>query len=144
MWGSHEYAYSTRTVAAEIAQSTWTGLSCYAQPKIQQAIAGCAGLDFEYGGAITTHMVVVPQFEIQTEHYSIWQCPCELAPFPCSCRDQTDDLDALDELDDLLELVCNRHRTNETTLPTTAGVWTTQTRADLFVAATPEPASVSN
>ena len=63
--------------------------ACYAQTEriLQQAIAGCAGVDFEYGLAITTHMPM----------------PLRLSVLRSVAEIRIDDLDALDELDDLLE-----------------------------------------
>lgn len=54
---------------------------------IEAAIAGCLGLDFEYGAAVTTHMAAPLRF-------SVLRSVAEI---------RIDDLDTLDELDDLID-----------------------------------------
>ena len=56
---------------------------------ISEAIAGCLGVDFEYGGAVTTHISVPLKF-------SILRSVAEI---------RIDDLDVLDELDVLLDAI---------------------------------------
>src|SRR5258708_10037841 len=54
---------------------------------VETGIAGCVGIDAEYGQAITTHMAMPLRF-------SVLKSAAEI---------RIDDLDALDELDDLIE-----------------------------------------
>lgn len=54
---------------------------------IEQGIAGCLGVDFEYGAAVTTHMAV----------------PLRDSVLRSVAEIKINDLDDLDELDDLLE-----------------------------------------
>lgn len=63
--------------------------SCAAQTEgvIEWAIAGCIGVDTEYGGAVTTHMAMPLRFSVLRSVAQI----------------KIDDLDALDELDEILE-----------------------------------------
>lgn len=56
---------------------------------VEELIAGCLGVDFEYGMAVTTHMAM-PQ------RYSAVRAVAEI---------RLDDLDALDALDDLIDRV---------------------------------------
>ena len=63
--------------------------ACFAQSEqtLSDAVAGCAGLDFEYGKALTTHMPM----------------PLRFSALRSVAEIHIDDLDALDELDELLD-----------------------------------------
>jgi len=57
--------------------------------EVEQLIAGCLGVDFEYGMAVTLHMAMPQRFNAARAAAEI----------------KLDDLDALDELDELLDRV---------------------------------------
>jgi hypothetical protein len=75
-------------------------IACSAQTEdiVEQAIAGCAGLDNEYGKSITKHMAMPLRF-------SVLKSVAEI---------KIDDLDALDDLDDLIQAVDSALRKRNT------------------------------
>lgn len=56
---------------------------------LEELIAGCLGIDFEYGMAVTTHMAMPQRF----------------SALRAVAKIRIDDLDALDELDDILDRI---------------------------------------
>jgi hypothetical protein len=83
-----EYDWNPYNLPRELHEAIGLVNTCFAQSEqmLQDAIAGCAGLDFEYGKAITTHMAMPLRF-------SVFHSVAEI---------RIDDLDALDELDALI------------------------------------------
>jgi hypothetical protein len=64
-----------------------TTSAAHTESCVDEAIAGCLGVDYEYGQAVTTHMTMPLRFDVLRSAAEI----------------RIDDLDALDELDDLLD-----------------------------------------
>jgi hypothetical protein len=64
-----------------------TTSAAHTESCVDEAIAGCLGIDYEYGQAVTTHMPMKLRFDVL-------RSTAEL---------RIDNLDALDELDDLLD-----------------------------------------
>lgn len=83
------YEFDPRKLPLELLAAIGLATSSAAQTEniIEQGIAGCSGLSFEYGAAITTHMVMPLRF-------SVLRSVAEI---------RIDDLDSLDELDQLLD-----------------------------------------
>lgn len=84
-----EYDFNPYNLPQElmVAIGLVTANAAQTESVIEWAIAGCLGVDTEYGAAATTHMPMPLRF-------SILRSVAEI---------RIDDLDALDELDDLLE-----------------------------------------
>jgi hypothetical protein len=82
------YDFDPRNLPQEYLTAIGIAVASSAQTEsvIELAIAGCLGVDQEYGAAITTHMAAPLRF-------SVLRSVAEI---------KIDDLDALDELDDLL------------------------------------------
>jgi hypothetical protein len=82
------YDFDPYNLPQKLLTAIGLALTCYAQTErmIQDAIAGCLGVDQEYGAAVTTHMAMPLRF-------SILRSVAEI---------RIDDLDALDELDELI------------------------------------------
>ena len=66
-----------------------TAATAQTENEVEQLIAGCLGIDFEYGMAVTLHMTMPQRFSAARSAAEI----------------RLDDLDALDELDGLLDRV---------------------------------------
>jgi hypothetical protein len=66
-----------------------TTSAAHTESCVDEAIAGCLGVDYEYGQAVTTHMTMPLRF-------SVLRSAAEI---------RIDDLDALDELDVLLDRI---------------------------------------
>jgi hypothetical protein len=64
-----------------------TTSAAHTESCLDEAIAGCLGIDYEYGQAVTTHMTMPLRFNVLKSAAEI----------------RINDLDALDELDDLLD-----------------------------------------
>jgi hypothetical protein len=64
-----------------------TTSAAHTESCVDEAIAGCLGIDHEYGQAVTTHMTMPLRFDVLRSAAEI----------------RIDDLDALDALDDLLD-----------------------------------------
>lgn len=86
-----EYEWNPYELPEKLRAAIGLAIACYAQTEsmMQEAIAGCAGLDFEYGGAVTTHMTM----------------PLRLSVLRSVAEIRIDNLDDLDELDRLLSLM---------------------------------------
>ena|SRR6266851_1836539 len=84
-----EYDFDPRNLPQTLLAAIGLMTTCAAQTEfcVETAIAGCVGIDAEYGQAITTHMAMPLRF-------SVLKSAAEI---------RIDDLDALDELDDLIE-----------------------------------------
>lgn len=82
------YDFDPHNLPPKLLAAIGLALTSYAQTErmIQDAIAGCLGVDSEYGAAVTTHMAMPLRF-------SVLKSVAEI---------RIDDLDALDELDDLI------------------------------------------
>jgi hypothetical protein len=85
------YDFSPYNLPQDLLAAIGRVVACAAQTEhiVQMAIAGCAGIDFEYGGAITTHM----------------NMPLRFSALRATAEIKIDDLDALDELDDLIDAI---------------------------------------
>src|SRR5882724_10094125 len=66
-----------------------TTSAAYTESCVDEAIAGCLGVDYEYGQAVTTHMTMPLRF-------SVLKSAAEI---------RIDDVDALDRLDDLVDRI---------------------------------------
>jgi hypothetical protein len=84
-----EYDWNPYTLPSNMLEAIGMVTACYAQSEaiLQDAIAGCARVDFQTGKAITTHMAMPLRFDVLRAVGEI----------------NVDDLDALDELDEHLE-----------------------------------------
>jgi hypothetical protein len=84
-----EYDFNPYSLPSEMLEAIGLVTACHAQSELflQDAIAGCAGLDFMYGRAITTHMAMPLRFDVLRSVAEI----------------HIDDLDVLDELDGHLD-----------------------------------------
>lgn len=85
---SKEYDFDPRNLPPELLNAIGLAIASFAQTEqiMESAIAGCLGIDSEYGAAITTHMPAPLRF-------SVLKSVAEI---------RIDDLDVLDELDELL------------------------------------------
>jgi len=83
-----EYDFDPHNLPQEYLVAIGLAVASSAQTEkiIEMAIAGCLGVDAEYGAAVTTHMTAPLRFGVLRSVAEI----------------RIDDLDALDELDDLL------------------------------------------
>lgn len=83
-----EYDFNPNTLPKELLEAIGLMTACAAQTEyvVQEAIAGCLGVDIEYGKAITTHMAM----------------PLRFSALRSAAEIRIDDLDALDKLDELL------------------------------------------
>ena len=86
-----KYDYSPYNLPPEILRAIGLLIACSAQTEdiFKSAVAGCLGLDYEYGVAATTHMPM----------------PLRLSVLRSAAEIRIDDLDILDELDDLIGLI---------------------------------------
>lgn len=86
-----EYDFDPRNLPHDLLAAIGLAITSSTQTEhiMQDAIAGCAGIDAEYGRAITTHMPMPLRF-------SVLRSVAEI---------HIDDLDHLDELDELLKEV---------------------------------------
>lgn len=86
-----EYDFDPRNLPQELlaAIGMMTASAAQTESVVEDAIAGCLGVDSEYGAATTTHMAMPLRF-------SVLRSVAEI---------RIDDLDDLDELDALLELI---------------------------------------
>lgn len=82
------YDFDPHNLPSELLSAIGLALTSSAQTEkmIQEAIAGCLGLDSEYGAAVTTHMAA----------------PLRFSALKSVAEIRIDDLDALDALDDLI------------------------------------------
>ncbi len=83
------YDFNPKNLPPELLQAIGLAVASFAQTEqfIQEAIAGCLGVDAEYGKAITTHMPM----------------PLRMSVLRSVAEIRIDDLDVLDELDHHLE-----------------------------------------
>ena len=83
------YDFDPYKIPREILEAIGLVTACYAQTEtmIQEAIAGCAGVDMEVGRALTTHMTA----------------PLRIDVLRALAEITIDDLDALDQLDALID-----------------------------------------
>jgi hypothetical protein len=86
-----EYDFDPRNLPQDMLAAIGLMTACAAQTEscVEAGIAGCLGIDFEYGKAITTHMA----------------SPLRDSALRATAEIRIDDLDALDELDRLLDRV---------------------------------------
>jgi hypothetical protein len=86
-----EYDFNPYNLPQKLLAAIGLMTACAAQTEsvIEEAIAGCLGVDSEYGRAATTHMTMPLRF-------SVLRSAAEI---------RIDDLDALDRLDSLLDAV---------------------------------------
>lgn len=86
-----QYDFSPYNLPPKALKAIGLLIACSTQTEdlLESAIAGCLGLDIEYGVAVTTHMPMPLRF-------SVLKSAAEI---------RIDDLDALDELDDLIDLL---------------------------------------
>jgi hypothetical protein len=86
-----DYDFDPRNLPQDLlaAIGLMTTSAAHTETWIDEAIAGCLGLDVEYGRAVTTHLTMPLRF-------SILRSAAEI---------RIDDLDALDELDALLDRI---------------------------------------
>jgi hypothetical protein len=84
-----DYDFDPRNLPQDLlaAIGLMTASAAHTESCVDEAIAGCLGIDYEYGQAVTTHMTMPLRFDVL-------RSAAEL---------RIDDLDALDELDGLLE-----------------------------------------
>lgn len=82
------YDFDPHNLPSKLLAAIGLALTSYAQTErmIQDSIAGCLGVDTEYGAAVTTHMAMPLRF-------SVLKSVAEI---------RIDNLDALDELDELI------------------------------------------
>lgn len=85
------YDFNPRNLPQELLATIGLAVTSFAQTEefVQEAIAGCLGVDVEYGKAVTTHMPMPLRF-------SVLRSVAEI---------RIDDLDVLDELDRHLALM---------------------------------------
>jgi len=92
------YDFDPRNLPSELHAAIGLAITNFAQTEefVQEAIAGCLGVDFEYGKAVTIHMAMPLRF-------SVLRSVAEI---------RIDDLDVLDELDHHIEQIeeCVRRR----------------------------------
>jgi hypothetical protein len=83
------YDFDPRNLPQDLlaAMGLMTTCAAYTESCVDEAIAGCLGVDYEYGQAVTTHMTIPLRFNVLKSAAEI----------------RIDDLDALDELDVLLD-----------------------------------------
>jgi hypothetical protein len=83
-----DYDFDPRNLPQDLlaAIGRMTTSAAHTESCVDEAIAGCLGIDYEYGQAVTTHMTMPLRFDVL-------RSAAEL---------RIDDLDALDELDALL------------------------------------------
>lgn len=83
------YDFDPRNLPSELLNAIGLAVASFAQTEkiLEMAIAGCLGVDAEYGGAVTTHMPSPLRF-------SVLKSVAEI---------RIDDLDVLDELDKQLQ-----------------------------------------
>jgi hypothetical protein len=86
-----EYDYNPYNLPQDLLAATGLAIACASQTEdiVSMAVAGCAGVNSAYGGAIITHMTM----------------PLRLSILRSTAEIRLDDLDALDELDDIIELI---------------------------------------
>ena len=86
-----KYDFDPRTLPQDLlaAIGLMTASAAQTEGVVEWAIAGCLGLDIEYGMAVTTHMAM----------------PLRFSALRSAAEIRIDDLDALDELDGLLDLL---------------------------------------
>lgn len=130
-----EYDFSPYNLPADVLAAIGLAITSAAQTEsvIEMAIAGCAGVDAEYGLAITTQMNMPTKFSVLLSVAEI----------------RIDDLDALDELDRLLAAVekafAVRNRIAHDRWcrdPTTGEIFTVKTTAKVRVDAELVPMSL--
>jgi hypothetical protein len=83
-----EYDFNPNTLPRDLLEAIglMTATAAATEYTVEEAIAGCLGVDFEYGKAVTTHMAM----------------PLRFSALRAAAEIRIDDLDALDELDELL------------------------------------------
>jgi hypothetical protein len=86
-----EYDFDPHNLPQDMLAAIGLVTACSAQTEwiVEQGIAGCLGIDFEYGAAVTTHMAAPLR-----DH--VLRAVAEI---------KIDDLDDLDQLDDLLDAI---------------------------------------
>jgi hypothetical protein len=84
-----EYDFDPRNLPEKLraAIGLMTTAAAQTEGAVEWAIAGCLGIDTEYGAAVTTHMAM----------------PLRFSALRSAAEIRIDDLDALDELDNLIE-----------------------------------------
>jgi len=82
------YDFDPRNLPQDVlaAIGLMTTSAAHTESCVDEAIAGCLGVDYEYGQAVTTHMTMPLRFDVLRSAAEI----------------RIDDLEVLDELDDLL------------------------------------------
>lgn len=91
MSGPKQYDFNPYNLRPDILQAIGLLIACSGQTEdiFESAVAGCLGLDIEYGLAVTTHMSM----------------PLRVSVLKSAAEIRIDDLDALDELDDIIEVI---------------------------------------
>src|SRR5438309_577675 len=84
-----EYDFDPRNLPKDLLAAIGLAITSSAQTEgiVEMLIAGCVGVDSEYGGATPTHMTMHLRFSVLRSDAEI----------------RIDDVDALDELDELIE-----------------------------------------
>lgn len=84
-----EYDFDPRNLPQDLLAAIGLVTTCAAQTEsiVEQAIAGCLGVDFEFGMAVTVHMAM----------------PLRFSALRAAAEIRIDDLDALDELDLIID-----------------------------------------
>jgi hypothetical protein len=84
-----EYDFNPNTLPRDLLEAIglMTAAAAATEYTVEEAIAGCLGVDFEYGMAVTTHMAMPQRFSALLSAAEI----------------RINDLDALDELDGLVD-----------------------------------------
>ena len=84
-----EYDFDPRNLPQDLLPAIGLAITSSAQTEqfLEEAIAGCTGMDVEYGHAITTHMTM----------------PLRFSALRSTAEIRIDDLDLLDQLDEHLE-----------------------------------------
>lgn len=90
-----EYDFDPNNLPKEMLAAIGLVIACSAQTEsiVEMGIAGCLGIDFEYGGAVTTHM----------------PSPLRDSVLRSAAEIRIDDLDTLDALDALLDAINNAY-----------------------------------
>jgi hypothetical protein len=86
-----EYDWDPRNLPQKLLAAIGLATASAAQTEnlVEMTIAGCLGVDTEYGKAVTTHMAM----------------PLRFSALRASAEIRIEDLDALDQLDNLLEVI---------------------------------------
>ena len=91
MTGPKEYDFDPYNLPSDLLHAIGLLIASSGQTEdiFESAVAGCLGLDVEYGLAVTTHISM----------------PLRVSVLKSAAEIRIDDLDALDELDEIIEVI---------------------------------------